>query len=594
MSALEHKLAALRTILQARGAQGFLLPVGDEFLGEYVPEASQRLAWLTGFTGSAGMALVLPARAGLFVDGRYTLQARQEVPGMEHFNSGDKRPEAWLAEHMQPGQHLGYDPWLLSQREVERLEKALTPKGIALLALSPNPVDALWIDRPAAPAGPVHIHPLEYAGEAHAAKRARVGEAIRAAGAEVAVLAATDSINWLLNIRGRDVPFSPLALAYALLETSGRATLYIAPERVDAAVLAHLAADVTMRAPSHLAEDMAALGAAKKRVLADASLTPAWFVSTLRAGGATVLLADDPCQKPKAIKNPVELAGMRAAHVRDGLALTRFLCWLEHEAATRTVTECEVMERLRAHRACAPEFVSPSFETIAGSGPNGAIVHYRATEASNRTLRNGELFLLDSGGQYPDGTTDVTRTLAVGTPLPEHRTRFTQVLKGHIALATVRFPEGTTGSQLDVLARHALWQEGLDYDHGTGHGVGAFLNVHEGPQRISKRGGDAQALAPGMIVSNEPGYYKEGAYGIRIESLVAVVHAGSMENGKAQLAFETLTCVPVDLRLVDSALLTPAEKDWLNHYHAWVRATHAPQMTEEEIAWLTNATRALG
>jgi len=588
----QEKLIQLRSVLWERHADGFLLPVADEFLGEYVPASAARLEWLTGFTGSAGLAVVLAESAALFTDGRYTLQAKQEVSAAHYaqFNSADCKPEQWVVEHLDEGMALGFDPWLHSQREVEKLEQALAPKHIRLVPLIPNPVDALWEDRPAAPESVVEIHPEEYAGEAHQHKQKKVVEALRKAGAHMALLAASDSVDWLLNIRGRDVPYSPLLLAYGLIEESGRTALYVDPQRVSADVRAHLVPGVEVRDPALLPGDLAEIGGRKWRVLADPALTPSWFVSTLRSAGAEVVLADDPCQRLKAIKNKVEMKGMQRAHERDGLALTRFLCWLDKETPHRDMTEREAVARLLEFRRQAPEFVSPSFETIAGSGPNGAIVHYRVTQGSNRVLHQNDLFLLDSGGQYPDGTTDVTRTVAIGEPAKEHREHFTRVLKGHIALALAHFPEGTSGSQLDALARHPLWCAGLDYDHGTGHGVGCFLNVHEGPQRIGKRGGDA-ALEAGMIVSNEPGYYREGRYGIRIENLVQVVRVGEMANGKAMLGFETITCVPMDLRLVDAALLDADEKKWLNTYHERVFDRHEDKLDSAERAWLENATR---
>ncbi len=585
----EEKLNALRMGLRKAGVHGFVLPVSDEYLTEYVPPYAQRLAWLTGFTGSAGMAVVLPEAAALFVDGRYTLQAKQEVDARLYtvLNSGEVKPEQWIAQHMGRGEALGYDTWLHSQREHDRLNHVLKRKGIRLQALIPNPADRLWKSRPPQPTGKMVVHGQPFAGETHAAKRKRVGAAIRKAGAEFAIIAAADSVDWLLNIRGDDVPHAPLFRAYALVDASGQVRLYTESPRVDKKLRAHLSPGVELREPGQLEADLKTL--AKKRVLADPVLLPAWFFSALSGAGAEIVIGDDPCQLPKALKNAVELEGMRKAHKRDGLALTRFLYWLDQQKGLR---ESEAAARLLKFRQAAPEFVSPSFETIAGSGPNGAVVHYRVTPRTDRKLQNGELFLLDSGGQYPDGTTDVTRTIAVGKPTAEQRAHFTRVLKGHIAIATVRFPEGTSGTQLDVLARKSLWDAGLDYDHGTGHGVGVFLNVHEGPQRISKRGGDAPLMA-GMIISNEPGYYREGKYGIRIESLVAVQSAGKMASGKGALGFETLTCVPLDRRLVEASLLTVGERDWFNTYQAWVLKTHTRNLGKEEKAWLEKLAKPL-
>lgn len=583
------RLTQLREALAQAGADGFILPVADEHLGEYVPPSAERLAWLTGFSGSAGLAIVLKDRAALFVDGRYTLQARQETPEYEQYNIGETKPEQWLAGVLPPGSTVAYDPWLHSMRDVERIEKALATRGIAFAGIAPNPVDALWKDRPPRPSG--HAFPLsvDYAGEELTDKCARVGNAVREAGAEVCILAASDSVNWLLNIRGSDLAFSPVALAYALAGADGHVLLYIDERKVTAELREHLGEEVTLRSPSRLAADLRELPG---NVLVDPAFTPAWFARELGAGGVTMLAGDDPVQKRKTIKNETEQAGIRSAHVRDGVAVTRFLHWLENELKMDSVTEMEAAAELLAFRRQAKEFVSPSFATIAGSGPNGAIVHYRATEKSDRALRQGELFLLDSGGQYRDGTTDITRTLAIGAPSIEQKERFTRVLKGHIALATTLFPEGTSGSQLDVIARHALWQAGLDYDHGTGHGVGHFLNVHEGPQRISKRGGDV-ALMAGMVLSNEPGYYREGRYGIRIENLVLVVNKGRMESGKEQLGFETLTCAPIDTRLIIPEMLTDDELAWLNAYHHWVQETLSPLLPGEAGEWLEDACAAL-
>lgn len=585
------RLSSLRSQLATQQVDGFLLPVADEFLGEYVPDCAQRLRWLTGFSGSAGMAAVLPSRAALFVDGRYTIQARMEVDASlyEIINIAEMKPEEWAANAMSGGA-LAYDPMLHSMREAERIEKALVKKNIRLAPLRPNPVDALWKGRPAAPASEIFIHENRYAGETHEKKRLKVADHLCAQKAGAVLLAATDSINWLLNIRGADLAYSPMALGYALVRANGTAALYVEPARAGAALRAHLGDGVAIRPPVAMEDDLRELAATAPRILLDPALTPAYFAQLLAESGAEIIRGDDPCQLPKAVKNPVELAGIRAAHLRDGLALTRFLCWLEAAATKGGVRESQAAAKLLEYRRAAPDFFSPSFETIAGSGPNGAIVHYRVTPETDRALEPGDLFLIDSGGQYLDGTTDITRTVLIGgaNPPADARDRFTRVLKGHIALARARFPEGTSGSQLDALARAPLWEAGVDFDHGTGHGVGCFLSVHEGPQRISRRGGDV-ALAAGMVVSNEPGYYREGAYGIRIESLVAVVEAGAMENGKARLGFETLSLVPIERRLINAVLLTPAEKEWLNAYHAGVLAAHSPALTATEKTWLEAA-----
>lgn len=574
------KLSALRAAMQAQGLYGTIQPVHDEYMSEYPPACARRVEWLSGFSGSAGMLAVLQDKAALFVDGRYTLQAKNEVDTalFEIHNSGETTPEKWLADHKGK---IGYDPKLFTGAMVKRMQK---------LALQPvaNLVDTIWKDQPPPPATPLFIHEEKYSGEAHASKRKRVAEVIKKAGADVALITAPDAICWLLNVRAHDVESAPLALASAMIGADGSVELFIAPSRCDAKVREHLGNTVAIAGPETLKSALARLKG--RRVLVDPASAPVWFMQKL--DGATLIEGQDPCLLPKATKNEVELQGMREAHVRDGAAVAKLLYWLDGETKKRSVTEMEVVETLLGFRAASPMFKEASFSTIAGSGPNGAIVHYRATQKTNRTLKAGELFLLDSGGQYPDGTTDITRTMVIGEPGAEHKDRFTRVLKGHIAIATARFPEGTSGSQLDALARQYLWQAGLDYDHGTGHGVGCFLNVHEGPQRISKRGGDAP-LAPGMIVSNEPGYYKTGEYGIRIENLVAVVKDTAGEGGKSYFKFTTITCAPIDIRLVDGAMLSPAEKGWLNEYHAGVKKQLSPLLFEPERKWLAAACASL-
>jgi len=573
------KLKALRQAMAARKLAAYLQPVHDEYLSEYPPACNQRVQWLCGFSGSAGTAAGMQKKAALFVDGRYTLQAKNEVDGalFEQHNSGDKTPEAWLAENLSAKDRVGYDAKLYTKNMLARMKAALEKKGVELVPVE-NLVDAIWADRPPAPSSPVFIHDMKYAGEESLSKRQRMAKQIAAAGADACVIAAPDAVCWLLNIRGNDVPCTPLVLCTAVLYADGRVDLYVAPARCDAAVQKHLGKDVALCDPAKLEAGLKALK--QKHVLCDPHSVPVWFTQILNDAGTKIIEGENPCFLAKAIKNPVELQGMKNAHIRDGVAVVKLLCWVDRETPNRHVTELEISETLLELRASHEMFSEPSFPTIAGSGPNGAIVHYRVSPESNRTLKQGELLLLDSGGQYPDGTTDITRTMPIGTPTPEQIDCFTRVLKGHIAVALARFPDGTSGSQLDALARQFLWQAGLDYDHGTGHGVGCFLGVHEGPQRISKRGGDAK-LSPGMIVSNEPGYYKTGEFGIRIENLVAVVR---QEN--KFLAFETITCVPIDTRLVDADMLTPAEKNWLNAYHAWVLSKLSDELDEHERLWL--------
>ncbi len=590
-------MTRLRAELSHRSLDGFVIPRADAHLGEYVAADSERLAWLTGFTGSAGMAVVLDASAAIFVDGRYTLQVRDQVAGglFEYCHLSEQPPGDWIAQHMAAGQALGVDPWLHSEQQIETLRAAIEKAGASLVLLDDNPVDSIWADRPPPPGSPVVAHPLDYAGKTAADKRSEVAGELAKQGADAAVVTLPDSIAWLLNVRGQDVPNSPLPLSFAVLHADAAVQWFLDPAKVTAKLRAHIGNGVTIHDPAELGPVLDDLGATGKAVLADPVTAASWIFERSRAAGATLITGPDPCQLPKACKNPVELAGARAAHARDGRSLVRFLAWLDREAEVRAqagdpIGELEAAGELLALRGENELFQGPSFDTISGAGPNGAIVHYRAEEASSRPLGLGELFLVDSGGQYLDGTTDVTRTVAIGAPSEEARDRFTRVLKGHIALARARFPRGTTGSQLDVLARYSLWQAGLDYDHGTGHGVGSYLNVHEGPQRIAKMP-NRSALEPGMIVSNEPGYYKTGAYGIRIENLVAVVDSPAQSaDEKDMLAFETLTLAPIDLRLIGPALLVADELEWLNAYHARVRAAHRDTLDGAAAAWLNRAT----
>ena len=595
------KLTALRAELAARGVHGFVVPRADAHLGEYVPAHAQRLAWLTGFTGSAGMAVVLADKAAIFVDGRYTLQVREEVDGdlYEVCHLLESPPESWIEKHLGRKHKLAIDPWLLSESQALRLSAAAAAAGGSLVPVGDNPVDAVWPDQPDPPMARISAHPVDLAGRDSADKRAEIAKVLHDNGVAAAVLTQPDSVAWLLNVRGDDVPHTPLPLSFAVLHDDSTVDWFVAPQKVPAELLPHLGNGVAPRDPEQFARALADLGAAAARVIADPEASPSWVFAHLREAGATIVAEADPCQLPKARKNPAELAGARAAHARDGLALTRFLAWLDSEVAARTakrrrgLSEIEAAERLLAFRKDGELFRGLSFTTISGAGPNGAIVHYRVSKATDRRLQPGELYLIDSGAQYRDGTTDVTRTIAIGQPNAEMRDRFTRVLKGHIVLARARFPRGTTGSQLDSLARYSLWQAGLDYDHGTGHGVGSYLGVHEGPQRIAKVP-QRVALEPGMIVSNEPGYYKTGAYGIRIENLVAVIDSPTEPGDEREmLAFETLTLAPIDLRLVESALLLPGEAAWLDAYHARVRAAHLPSLNAAEAAWLAAATRPI-
>jgi Xaa-Pro aminopeptidase len=594
-SAIADRLAALRAELQRRGLTGFIVPRADEHQGEYVPARAERLAWLTGFTGSAGLAIVLEQSAAIFVDGRYTLQAGQQVDSnvfaVRHLM--DQPPEAWIAEQLPQGGRLGYDPWLHTPDGLEPLRRAATRAGGELVPCDGNPLDAVWTDQPPPPIAPVRPHGSRFTGRDSVDKRTSLGSKLAADRINAAVLTAPDSIAWLLNIRGGDVPRTPLPLSFAILHADGGVDLFIDRRKLVPGLEAHLGNAVRVHAPERLAETIDQLGREKRRVQADPASAAAWFFDRLTAAGAEIVRGADPCALPKACKNAVEIEGARAAHRRDGAALTRFLAWLSRRGGSGTLTEIEAAEQLAAFRRANQLFQDFSFDSISGAGPNGAIVHYRVTPETNRRLQPGELYLIDSGAQYLDGTTDVTRTVAIGTPTEEMRDRFTRVLKGHIALGSACFPRGTTGSQLDALARAALWAAGVDYDHGTGHGVGSYLGVHEGPQRISKVP-NRVPLEVGMIVSNEPGFYKTGGYGIRIENLVTVVETAIEGAERPMLAFETLTLAPIDRQLIESSLLTPAEIAWLDAYHARVRETIGPLVDADTAAWLVEATRPLG
>ncbi len=600
LSAAE-RLTRLRAQLAEAGVDGVIVPQGDEFQGEFVAPYAERLAWLTGFTGSAGVAVVLQDKAALFVDGRYTLQVRDQTDESlyEFRHLIDHPPSKWIKDTLQAGQSLGYDPHLFTPDQLKRLREACEKAGGTLVPLAVNPVDAVWTTQPPRPRAPVKVQPLDLAGQSHADKRAAIAKTLQADTYDAYLITATDSLCWLLNVRGGDIEFTPLVLATALLFEDGRLTLFIDDAKLTPDVRAHLGDDITLAPADGLGAAIDALSGEAGRIAVDKATVSQWAVDRLEAAGLTVLPIEDPCALPKACKNDVELDGIRAAHVRDGAALTRFLAWLDGEIdAGRTVSEISAAAQLEEFRRADNMFQGPSFPTIAGAGANGAIVHYRSTPETDAAVAPDMLFLVDSGGQYLDGTTDVTRTIAIGTPTAEQKRRFTQVLKGHIALAMARFPEGTAGGQLDTFARAALWEDGVDYDHGTGHGVGAYLGVHEGPQRIS-RASLGPALKPGMVISNEPGYYKTGAYGIRIENLVAVRESAKPEGAeKALQEFETLTLAPIDLRLVDPSLLSDAEKGWLNGYHARVCETLMPLVGDDEAGddigpWLTDATRPL-
>ena len=590
-----ERVQALRGWLRANRLAGFLVPHADEYQSEFIPACAERLRWLSGFSGSAGTAVILAKRAALFVDGRYTVQAAAEVDlGVFEIHHSIAQPLGhWLAAHLTPRGRLGYDPWLHTERQVTALEEACARAGGRAAAVAANPLDALWMDRPPAPLAAIDIVSDAEAGLGTLDKRTHIAATLRQAGEDAVLLNAPDSIAWLLNIRGGDVSYTPVALAFAILHADGAAELFVDPRKRTPAVESHLGAAVTIERPEALPAALDRFGAGRKTVRFDPDGTPFWIVRRLRQAGARLAAGADPCALPKAIKNAVEQAGIRSAHVRDGAALTRFLAWLDSTAAAGALDEVTAAERLEQFRAADSRYRGPSFPTISAAGPHGSIVHYRPTAATNRRLEPGTLYLVDSGGQYRDGTTDVTRTVAIGIPSADMRRHFTLVLKGHIALATVCFPKGTTGTQLDALARHALWQHGLDYDHGTGHGVGCYLGVHEGPQRISKLP-NTIALAAGMVVSNEPGYYRRDGYGIRIENLVLVHPVPAPAGAEHELlGFETLTLAPIDRTLIDVSLLSAADLAWLDAYHARVAQVLTPLLDAASVDWLRAATRPL-
>jgi Xaa-Pro aminopeptidase len=585
-----ERIEALRAALRESALDGFVVPRADEHQSEYVPADAERLAWLTGFTGSAGTAVVLMESAALIVDGRYTLQAPEQVDTgvITVVPLAESTAEAWIADNLKRDQVLGYDPWLHTSDGVERLERAAVKAGGSVRPV-PNLVDAVWAGRPKPPAGPVVIHPEAFAGETVAEKLTRVRDALAEGGCDALVISDPHNLAWAFNLRGSDVGHTPLALGYAILPREGRARLFLSSPKVDPALRAALTPVAEILSRADLDDGLGSFSGVRVRV--DSATGAVALKEKIEAAGGTADIGKDPITGMKAVKNAAEIAGTRAAHTRDGASVVRFLAWLDGAAEAGNLSEIAAVEALEDFRAAGGDLRDVSFPTISGSGPNGAIVHYRVTRASDRVVRPGELFLIDSGAQYPDGTTDITRTVAVGEPTEAMRDRFTRVLKGHIAIARAVFPKGTTGAQIDAFARAPLWQAGLDFDHGTGHGVGSFLSVHEGPQRIAKTG--TVALEPGMILSNEPGYYAPGAYGIRIENLVLVEPRAIPSGERPMLGFETLTLAPYDRRLIRPDLLAPEELAWIDAYHARVRDTLAPLLDAETRGWLDRATAPL-
>ncbi len=584
-------LNAFRKELKRRRLDGFIVPHSDRYQAEYIAGHDERLAWLTGFTGSAGLAVILENRSAVFVDGRYILQAAGEVDqnlfDIRHLM--DQPPGRWISDNIRAGGRLGFDPWLLTPEQVSRYRSACEIAGAELIPSISNPVDAVWTDQPPPPMAPVVVHDISFAGRQHAEKRRDIAAVLGRKKHDCVVISALDSIAWLLNIRGGDVPYSPLAQAICVLYADSSVELFMDQRKLSSDLCRHLGDGVSILPPDAFIGVLERLGEQGKRVSLCPSQEAFLIFDKLERAGAKVVRAVDPCSIAKAVKTPAELAGICAAHRRDGAALTGFLAWLSDNVTKGDVSEISAAERLEEFRRVNRHFRGPSFATISAAGANGAIVHYRVSDTSNRNLAQGELYLVDSGAQYLDGTTDVTRTVAIGVPTREMQQNFTRVLKGHIALASAVFPKGTTGAQLDCLARGPLWEAGLDYDHGTGHGVGCYLNVHEGPQRISKRAGGA-ALEPGMVISNEPGYYKAGEYGIRIENLVAVEPVDAAGDF---FCFTTLTLAPIDLALVDAGLLDGKEKSWLNNYHDRVREEISPLVDDATRKWLITATHAL-
>src|ERR1700675_1730048 len=591
--ALTARLSAFREELARRNLTGFVVPRADQQQNEYVPPSEERLAWLTGFTGSAAQAIVLPQDAAVFVDGRYTLQAAKQVDhkGWSVEPLTDPPPEDWLAKHLVAGDRLGFDPWLHTSTAAERLAAACAKAGAELVAVDSNPLDSVWTERPPPPLGPVAIHGAQFSGEAEAEKLKRIRGEVTKLGVEALVLSDSHAVAWTFNIRGADVAHTPLPLSYALVPKDGRPTVFIDHRKLSNSARDHLEQSADVAEPDALTPTLTALAKTGAAIALDSATAADALSRQIAGAGGKPVRGADPVSLLKAIKNPSEIEGARTAHRRDAVALARFLAWIDREAPSGALTEIDTVEALETFRRDTGALKDVSFPTIAGTGPNGAIVYYRVTRKTNRRISPGDLLLVDSGAQYEDGTTDVTRTIAVGEPTPEMRDRFTRVLRGHIAIACAVFPDGTTGAQIDTLARQFLWQAGIDFDHGTGHGVGSYLSVHEGPARISKLG--TTALRRGMILSNEPGYYKTDAYGIRIENLELVVAADTAGAEKPINAFETLTLAPLDRRLINLNIASAEELSWRNDYHARLRPEIRSHVDEATKVWLDAASAPL-
>ncbi|MBU97771.1 MAG: X-Pro aminopeptidase [Acidimicrobiaceae bacterium] len=587
-NSINARLELVRREMSLFDIDALIVPRADEYLGEYVPPQNERLQWMTGFSGSAGIAVILKTTAAIFVDGRYTIQVKQQVPEsvFEFHHLVDEPIVNWLCKTLEEKTKVGIDPRLHTLSWYQANRRTLAEKGIDLIELNSNPIDLHWHDRPAPDQTPIMLLNAKYTGENSIKKRQRIAAEIQKASADIALIFQLDSIAWLLNIRGRDVPRLPVLLAFATLNSEGDMTLYTDVQKLPKGFATHVGKGVTVVYENQLEEDLKNFGKQKKRILVDPNMANAWCQLTCQNAGAQLIQASDPVLIPKAQKNETELNGMRNCHIRDGSAVTRYLAWIDREVASGNLyNEGELSDKLELFRRELDEIHDLSFDTISAAGKNGALCHYNHLNGNPAELEMNNLYLVDSGGQYSDGTTDITRTVIIGEPTNEHRKMYTLVLKGHIALASAVFPKGTSGIQLDILARQFLWQEGLDYDHGTGHGVGAFLNVYEGPQRITKSG-PQQALLPGMVVSNEPGYYQENCFGIRCENLVIVI-----ERQDGWLAFETITFAPFDIRLVDTTILSHTEIEWLNAYHTQVYEKIAPLLQREDLQWLKQSTR---
>lgn len=593
-SIISQRLNAIRSELKQHALDAFIIPRADEYLGEYVPEHNERLYWATHFTGSAGMAIVLNDRAAIFTDGRYTVQVRQQVDGnlFDYESLTDTPQIEWLCDTLSAGARVGIDARLHTLAWFEQAKATLNKAQIELVCLEQNPIDLHWHDRPSAPTAPISLFSNDSAGKTSQQKRAEIGALVKKAGADIALIAALDSFCWLLNIRGNDVPRLPVVLGCALLHANGDMTLFTDLAKLPQGIEEHVGQGVNFKAETELARALADLAGVK--LLADPHSANAWAQTLAREAGAKLIAGIDPVSLPKAQKNAAELAGMRACHVRDGVAVSRFLAWLDNEVANQRMhDEAVLADKLESFRLEDEKYREPSFDTISATGANAAMCHYNHNDGTPALMTMDSIYLVDSGAQYIDGTTDVTRTIAIGHVTDEHKKMVTLVLKGHIALDQARFPKGTSGQQLDAFARQYLWQQGFDYDHGTGHGVGHFLSVHEGPQRIGKNV-NSIALLPGMVLSNEPGYYRAGGFGIRLENLVEVQHCQALKGAEREMyEFSALTLIPMDARLIDKTLLTQAEIDWFNAYHRQVFNTLSPLMSGDELTWLTKVTQAI-